>query len=153
LLWSKKKKKGEHHFHDTPPLKRCKLNIPIRTACKNTKEKRHTELAEGLKAIEKLIASKREVFEAGRNRLQVYRAHAIQSCLKMVLVMVASLLMLQKGHFAENWGGRKVCDWVKDWVMKRQLPALSKGQHVKSFSLLSNPTICAGLRSYLQSNK
>ena len=55
--------------------------------------------------------------------------------------------------FAAKWGGRLVRRWVRDWVQDRELPTSQKGCHIKAFTLLSDPTICAELRSYVRSNK
>lgn len=42
---------------------------------------------------------------------------------------------------------------MKKWVTARELPKSSRGSHVKVYSLLEDPTICAELRSYLRTNK
>jgi len=111
-----------------------------------------------LVAIEKLIESKKNVFVAGRNSLQAYRARAIQSHLHMVIHngrkhTEASERAAESQGFAEKWGGQLVRRWVKKWVTARDLPLSSHGSHGKVFSLLEDPTIRAELRSYLRSNK
>ena len=116
------------------------------------------ELEKALKMIEKVIASKKKVFEAGRNGLQAYRARAIQSHLHMVVCngrnhTEASERAAESQGFAAKWGGRLVRRWVKKWVTTRELPRSSRGSHGKVYSILEDPTVCAELRSYLRTNK
>ena len=65
----------------------------------------------------------------------------------------ASQRAAESQGFAAKWGGRLVRHWVRSWQQSRQLPTSKKGQHVKTFTLLSDPSICAELRSYVRSNK
>jgi hypothetical protein len=116
------------------------------------------KFGEALMAIEKVIASKCDVFAAGRNGLQAYRAHSIQSCLWMMVkndrgLLEASQRAAESQGFAENWGGRMVRKWVRTWVATRELLVSVRGWHTKTFTLLSDPTICAELWSYVRSNK
>jgi hypothetical protein len=60
-----------------PPLKRCKLAVPVRVACQDARRARMAKFGKALMVIEKVIASKRDVFAAGRNGLQAYRARSI----------------------------------------------------------------------------
>jgi hypothetical protein len=142
-----------------PPLKRRKLDVSVKTARLKAKETRYDEWADALTAIEKLIASnKTKIFAGGRNGLQAYRARAIQSCLQMVVrnkrkLIVASQRAAESQNFAEAWGGRQVRSWVRAWMTSRSLPISQRGHHVKTHTLLSDPTICAELRSYVRSNK
>lgn len=141
-----------------PPLKRRKLAVPVRVARQDAKRARMAKFGEALMAIEKVIASKRDVFAAGRNGLQAYRARSIQSCLWMMVkndrgLLEASQRAAESQGFAENWGGRMVRKWVRAWVATRELPVSARGRHTKTFTLLSDPTICAELRSYVRSNK
>jgi hypothetical protein len=46
-----------------------------------------------------------------------------------------------------------VRSWAKQWKQDRQLPVSQKGCHVKAYTLLSDPAVCAELRSYVHSNK
>jgi hypothetical protein len=39
------------------------------------------------------------------------------------------------------------------WVKEREMPTSNRGTHTKAYTLLSNPVICAELRSYVHSNK
>ncbi|OBZ73966.1 hypothetical protein A0H81_06580 [Grifola frondosa] len=64
----------------------------------------------------------------------------------------ASECAAESQGFAAQWG-RMVRQWVRRWVDKRELPVSFKGRHVKVFTLLSDPIICAELRSYVRSNK
>jgi len=141
-----------------PPPKRQKLDIPACTARRNAQEARRDQFKKALTAIEKLIASKRDVFQSGRNGLQAYRGWAVQSCLQMVVnnnrgLIDASQRAAESQGFAEKWGGRLVRRWVRSWVDGRKLPVSLQGCHVKVFTLLSDPVICAELRSYVRSNK
>ncbi|KAF8159193.1 hypothetical protein B0H34DRAFT_655343 [Crassisporium funariophilum] len=141
-----------------PPLKRRRHDIPVRVAQKKQKLEHQQEFEEALTAIEKKIASKKNVFEAGRNGLQSYRARAIQSHLHMVVNngrshIEASKRAAESQGFAKSWGGRLVRSWVKKWVTARELPESNRGKHVKVFTLLEDPAIRAELRSYLRTNK
>jgi hypothetical protein len=141
-----------------PPLKRRKLDVPVRVDRQNAKKARETEFKKALTDIEKLIASKRDVFATGRNGLQAYRGRAVQSCLHMIVnnkrgLIDASQRAAESQGFAEKWGGRLVRSWVRIWIKERKLPVSSRGRHMKVFTLLSDPGVCAELRSYVRSNK
>ncbi|KIL55377.1 hypothetical protein M378DRAFT_90974 [Amanita muscaria Koide BX008] len=141
-----------------PPLKRRRLDIPARVKIRKAREERQKKLVLALQDIEKLIKSKQDIFEAGQNGLQAYRARAIQSYLRMVVHnkrdgMTASQIAAESQGFAVNWGSRMVRKWVRHWVEKRVLPISKRGSHTKSFSLISDPTIRAELRSFVRSNK
>ena len=43
--------------------------------------------------------------------------------------------------------------WVETWITHRKLPGSWCGKHVKLFTLLEDPDICAELQSYVRSNK
>ncbi|EPS97533.1 hypothetical protein FOMPIDRAFT_1031940 [Fomitopsis schrenkii] len=149
---------GSFRVPDPPPLKRRKLDIPTRQAQQLSSEAKHKNLAKALVDIEKLIRSKRYAFAAGENGLQAYRARAIQSCLQMVVqngrkLMDASERAAESQGFSAKWGGRLVRRWVRAWQRERDLPVSKKGRHVKVYTLLSDPAICAELRSYVRSNK
>jgi hypothetical protein len=68
-----------------PSLKRRKLDVPVRVARKKAKERRGIVLSKALEDIDKLIRSRRGIFQAGRTGLQAYRARAIKSYLHMVV--------------------------------------------------------------------
>ncbi|KIM81105.1 hypothetical protein PILCRDRAFT_89356 [Piloderma croceum F 1598] len=109
-----------------PPLKQQKLNIPVR--------------------IDR------------RNELQAYQGRAVQSCLHMIVNNTCSLIdasqrAAESQGFAKKWGGRLVRSWVRIWIKERKLPVASQGRHMKVFTLLSDPGVCAELRSYVRSNK
>jgi hypothetical protein len=57
-----------------PLLKRRKLDVPYRVAHQLSQEQQRKEYACALSELDQLIQSKREVFEAGHNGLQAYRA-------------------------------------------------------------------------------
>ena len=65
----------------------------------------------------------------------------------------ASEMAAESHGFAKHWGGRLVGRWVRDWLQHRELPLSSRGQHIKLFTLLDDPAICAEMRSYLRSNE
>jgi len=96
-----------------PPIKQWRHNIPIHFAWKRQRLEVEHNLQQALIAIEKAIASKKKVFEAGRNGLQEYRAQAIQSHLHMVVnngrKHIDTSERAAKGQgFAAKWGGRLV---------------------------------------------
>ncbi|KIL57128.1 hypothetical protein M378DRAFT_1031360 [Amanita muscaria Koide BX008] len=142
-----------------PPLrKRQKLDVPARFVRKKAQEVRSQTLQKGLVDIEKLIASKRTEFDAGRNGLQAYRARSIRSCLHMVInnhrtLIEASERAAESQGFAARWGGRMVRQWIASWIKFRQLPKSERGRHTKVFSLLDDPEVVTELRSFLRTNK
>ncbi|KIJ46075.1 hypothetical protein M422DRAFT_250504 [Sphaerobolus stellatus SS14] len=98
-----------------PPQKRQKWVVPVlEEKAKHAKEcnEKHQK---ALEDIEKLIQSKKEVFAAGKNGLQAYRARAIQSCLWMMLrssdkkrkFIDASQCAAESQGFAAEWEGFK----------------------------------------------
>ncbi|KAJ6483107.1 hypothetical protein C8R45DRAFT_931736 [Mycena sanguinolenta] len=141
-----------------PPLKRQKLDIPVRQMRKITREKKTEELEKAFSDIKKLMKSKQTVFVAGSNGLQSYRARAIQSYLGMVvkngrLGIEASERAAEGQGFAAKWGGRNVRSWTRRWIKERELPVSRRGAHGKVYSLLDEPGIKAELRAYVRSNK
>jgi len=141
-----------------PQRKRRKLDVPARVLRHRVKEERRQGQKKALDDIEKLICSKRKIFDTGHVGLQAYHARAIQSYLQMVLhngrkSIEASERAAESQGFAARWGGRLVCHWAKEWIKNRELPVSRKGRHMKAYTLLSDPAICAELRSYVRSNK
>lgn len=55
--------------------------------------------------------------------------------------------------FTAKWGGRLVCQWVREWVARRELSVSSYGAHGKVYSLLNDSAVHAELRSCSRSNK
>ena len=115
---------------EPPFLKRRRHAIPVRVVRKKRREEKHNKLEAALVDMEKLVASTKDVFDAGRNGLQAYRARAIQSHLHMVVRdgrkhVEASQIVAESQQFAKIWGGKLVRQWVKDWVDKRELPTSS----------------------------
>ncbi|KIJ39628.1 hypothetical protein M422DRAFT_174797 [Sphaerobolus stellatus SS14] len=142
------------------PPKRRKLEVSVIEERKLKQEECEEKRRKALKDIEKLIASQKNIFGAGRNGLQSYRARAIQSCLWIMLTnkkrrgfMEASERAAESQGFAADWGGRMVRSWVNQWINSRELPKSKQGCHSKVYSLLDDPEICTELRSYLRSNK
>ncbi|KIJ39956.1 hypothetical protein M422DRAFT_257275 [Sphaerobolus stellatus SS14] len=128
-----------------PASKWQKLAVPYREARHKTGEEHCKRQQKVLVDNEHLIASKHDVFAAGNNGLQAYRACAIQSCLWM---------MLKKSQgFSADWGGRMVHSWVRRWIDTWELPSSNRGCHAKVYSLLDDPEVCTELHSYLRSNK
>ncbi|KIJ24831.1 hypothetical protein M422DRAFT_274294 [Sphaerobolus stellatus SS14] len=68
-----------------PPLKHQKLDVPACEARVKAKEVTVLKQQEAWVAIQKLIISKKDLFESGHNGLQEYRARAIESCLQMMV--------------------------------------------------------------------
>ena len=92
------------------PHKRCKLDVPYHVARQLSREQQCNEYACALTDLNQLIQSKREVFEAGHNGLQAYRAQAIRSCLQMIVkngcrLVDASHMAAESEGFAERWPG------------------------------------------------
>jgi hypothetical protein len=63
---------GVFRVNYPPAPKCCRHDIPVRVARKKRKLEVQDELEKALKMIEKVIASKKEVFKAGQNGLQAY---------------------------------------------------------------------------------
>jgi hypothetical protein len=86
------------------------------------------------------------------------RALAIQSHLQLVVKnkrfsIDASLRAAESHGFAAKWGGRNLRSWTRNWTKNHALPISLRGQHVKVYTLLSDPAIAAELRAYVRSNK
>ncbi|KIJ43493.1 hypothetical protein M422DRAFT_169742, partial [Sphaerobolus stellatus SS14] len=141
-----------------PPLKRQRLEVPAREARMKAREAVISQRREAWAAIKKLFASKKDVFEAGRNGLQSYRARAIESCLQMMLkngrnLTSASERAAESQGFSPIWGARMVRSWVGRWITSRDLLTSKRGKYSKVFSLLDDLLVCTELRTYLRSNK
>jgi hypothetical protein len=145
-----------------PPWKRTRtpLAIPARVTHKAARELRFQKLQEGLVAIEKEVRSRKMKWKGrdGKEGLQAYCARAIQSHLQMVVrsgwkAIKASEIAAEAQGFSQKWGGRLVRKWVRKWVSARELPESLSGRHVKAFTLLDDPEICAELCVYVRSNK
>lgn len=103
------------------------MDVPAQVARQQAQEDRKKGLELALKDMEKLICSKHEIFKAGQNGLQEYQARAICSHLRMVIggkcnAIEASQCAAESQGFAANWGGRLVCQWVREWVVNQNLP-------------------------------
>src|SRR6266540_3997192 len=117
---------AETQFHTThpPPPKRRRLNVPSHVERQRVWKERWDSLEKALFDIEKLIASKKTKFDAGREGLQARRARAIQSYLFMVLKNKrngrdASERAAEVQGFSVIWGGRLVRQWVRKWIDSR----------------------------------
>ncbi|KIJ39220.1 hypothetical protein M422DRAFT_258109 [Sphaerobolus stellatus SS14] len=156
----------EDEDEDTAPQaptvgKRRKLNVSVLEMRAKNREAHKLKQKRALEDIEQLIASKLDVFAAGKNSLQAYRARTIQSCLWMMLkgtekqcsFIDASRRAAESHKLSENWGGRMVRSWVTCWINTRELPSSKRGCHSKVYSLLDDPEICTELHSYIRSNK
>ena len=145
---------------EAPPAKRIRrqLEEPVLVTRLKLREKRANEHKQALCDIQKLLQSRKTTFQAGDKGLQSYRARTIESHLRMVVIngrggVEASQIAAESHGFARDWGGRQVREWVRDWIKHRELPESNRGRHVKVFTLLSDPAVCAELRSYVRSNK
>ncbi|KAA1476310.1 hypothetical protein DENSPDRAFT_784921, partial [Dentipellis sp. KUC8613] len=127
-----------------------------------SRQKKQADAAEkrrkALVDIQKVLASRREVFVSGKNGLQSYRARAIQACLSMMTkngrgMMEASWIAAEANGFSRNWGSRLVRRWTQRWIKDRTLPESLRGNNAKVFSILCDPTVRAKMRAYLRSNK
>ncbi|KAF8233417.1 hypothetical protein L208DRAFT_1377267 [Tricholoma matsutake] len=78
-----------------PSLKRHRLKVPAHVKIQEAREECQADLALTLQDIEKLIRSKRDIFEAGQEESQ---------------------------GFAASWGAQMVHKWVQHWVKDRLLP-------------------------------
>lgn len=141
-----------------PPRKRRKLDIPFRLQKQQARTKRADELKKALEAVEKLLRSKKTVFDGGERGLQARRTRAIESHLRLVVVnghsfTVASETAAEANGFAVKWGSRQLRSWTRRWLLIRELPKSMRGRHSKTYSLLSDPAIAAELRAYVRSNK
>ncbi|KAJ3768680.1 hypothetical protein FB446DRAFT_694658 [Lentinula raphanica] len=139
-------------------VKRRKLDVSVKTLREQARKKKREDLESCLKAINKVIVSRRYEFEAGDHGLQARRARAIQSHLHMVVRngrnwIDASERAAESQFFAPSWGGRMVRKWTRNWVANQELPHSLRGCHVKVFSFLEDPNIRAELRSWLRTNK
>lgn len=68
-------------------------------------------------------------------------------------IVEASEIAAESHGFARDWGGRQVREWVRDWIKHCELPESNRGRHIKVFTLLSDPAVCAELQSYVRLNK
>ncbi|KAJ7706607.1 hypothetical protein B0H16DRAFT_1345852 [Mycena metata] len=151
-----------HQVRPPPALKRQTFDVPKaerrQAAAVLAAKARANILASSLVAIDKLIASKKDVFHAGNASLQAYRARSIQSHLHMVVRnkkgwTPASETAAEAQGFATKWGGRMVRKWTRNWISDRVIPESKIGKHGKSFSLYDDPIIRAELRSYVRSER
>ncbi|KAF9237261.1 hypothetical protein BU15DRAFT_48987 [Melanogaster broomeanus] len=141
-----------------PPLKRRKLDIPLRLQGERAREVRGKELREGLAAINKLVKSQKTEFVGGPHGLQARRARTIQTHLELIakngrFTIDASERAAEAHGFAAGWGGRQVRSWSRVWLATRMLPQSFRGRHAKVYSLLKDPTIAGELRTYVRSHK
>ncbi|KAH9911953.1 uncharacterized protein BXZ73DRAFT_93304 [Epithele typhae] len=132
--------------------------VPVRIARKQAAELAHQANKAALAAITKLLSSQKTVFTGGKNSLQTYRAHAVESCLYLMVkggqgMMEVSRKAAEANQFARNWGSRLVRLWVHEWVATRTLPESHRGAHSKITSLLTDPAARDAIRTYLRSNK
>jgi len=145
-----------------PPLKRRRLAVSVKAMKESERKERSKQSWQAYHDINKLIQSKKTKWEGGVHGLQITRARAIRSLLGIFLkpkdeqqktFVVASKMAALSHGFAENWGGRKVREWTKTWITKRDLPVSMRGRHRKALSLIDDPAIAAELRHFVRSNK
>ena len=141
-----------------PRLKRRKLETPARVHHQGQKNSLLLARTEARQEIEKLLNAKQCPFEGGHNGLQARRIRAIHGYLHMLTwsdrgKIDASERVAEVQGFGAKSGGRRVRAWAEIWINQRKLPSSQKGKHIKVFTLLGEPDICAELRSYVRSNK
>ena len=144
--------RASENENEAPPVKRIRrqLEEPVLVTRLKLREKRTNECKQALHDIQKLLQSRKTKFQAGDKGLQSYRARTIESHLRMVVIngrgtVEASQIAAESHGFARDWGGRQVREWVRDWIKHRELPESNRGRHVKVFTLLSDPAVCAEL--------
>ncbi|KAJ6469869.1 hypothetical protein C8R45DRAFT_1104987 [Mycena sanguinolenta] len=151
-----------HQVHPPPALKSRKFAVPQEERRRATAilaiAARANILASSLTAINKLIASKKDMFHAGNASLQPYQAQSIQSHLHMVVKnqkgwKLASETAAEAQGFATKWGGHIVRKWTWHWISDRVIPESKIGKHGKSYSLYNDPILHAELHSYIRSEK
>ncbi|KAG6894945.1 hypothetical protein C0992_003824 [Termitomyces sp. T32_za158] len=96
-----------------PPLKRRRLEIPVRTQREHSHKEKVKQLNEALADLKKLNKSKKTTFAGGPKGLQAVRTLAMQSFLCMVvkngqLSVDASKRAAESYGFAAQWGGQKL---------------------------------------------
>ena len=141
-----------------PPQKRQRRETPIRVQRNGRRNELEWIRRSAMMDLERKINSTQADFEGGPNGLQARRARAIHSFLHMLVrndrkKTDASECAAEAQGFAPQWGGRQVRSWSKLWIAVRKLPESRRGRHIKLFTLLEDPNICAELRSYVRSNK
>ncbi|KAJ7891049.1 hypothetical protein B0H13DRAFT_1887378 [Mycena leptocephala] len=124
------------------PKKRRKLDVPVREAARLKKEKRHSDLSDALKAVEKALSLKGTRFQSP---LQAKRARVVQITLHLVVRNSRKLMdasaMEQKLMASLRTG--------EEWVRSREFPE----SDAKTWSLLNDPEIKEELVAFLRSNK
>ncbi|KAI0700377.1 hypothetical protein C8T65DRAFT_580331, partial [Cerioporus squamosus] len=133
-------------------------DVPLHRARQLAAAAARTARQNALKDIKKVLASKRDLVVGGSNSLQAYRARAVQACLHIMEheksgMMEASVVAARANMFAAKWGARLVRLWVREWIRSHTLPESHRGHHSKIVSLLSDPTVRAGINAYLRSQK
>jgi hypothetical protein len=141
-----------------PALKRQKRDTTVRVRRNGHKNEVWAIRSEAMEDLEKRINSARSDFDGGLNGLQARRARAIHSYLHMLVrndrrKIEASEWAAEAQGFAAQWGGQQIRSWTNLWITDRKLPGSRRGRHIKLFTLLEDPDICAELRSYVRSNK
>ncbi|KAI0717862.1 hypothetical protein C8T65DRAFT_694053 [Cerioporus squamosus] len=157
------KRPAPHEDSDAPcngqqTGKRRQHDVPLHCARQLAAAAARTARQNALKDIKKVLASKRDLVVGGSNSLQVYRARAVQACLHIMEheksgMMEALVVAARANMFTAKWGAWLVRSWVREWIRSRTLPESHRGRHSKIVSLLSNPTVRAGINAYLRSQK
>jgi hypothetical protein len=114
---------------------------------------RKKELTDALGDLHSLLVSKKINFVSGPNGLQVCRAHAMESHLRLVVKNGCGWAKGVKQAaetygFVTNWGGRQLRGWNQQWIKERILPISRQGRHAKINSL-NDPAIAVELQLYL----
>ncbi|KZT56485.1 hypothetical protein CALCODRAFT_435718, partial [Calocera cornea HHB12733] len=108
-----------------------------------------------LAKLEKLIRTHNKTAITGHLHLQRLRTLCAYYNLrrKKYGKIAASEVASESHGRAKVWGGRLVRRWAAIYERTGTLPQSRRGRHIKTFSLLNDPDICAQLRAYLRSNK
>lgn len=145
---------GVGQRNGAPPLKHQWLVIPRRIAHNKTCEKKDADFWTALAALDKLLISKKNSFDARPWGLQACHTLAIRSHLILVVksrlgFVVASTQAAASNSFAAVWGGRLLHTWTRTWMKSKELPTSMQGKHAKTYSLLSDPAVTTEMQVYL----
>ncbi|KAL1743271.1 hypothetical protein HDZ31DRAFT_41265, partial [Schizophyllum fasciatum] len=131
--------------------------IPVRVKRQKAAADVQDKRVEALRSLRRRLSSKQPL-QGGPNGLLSYWMRAMQACLHMVVkekmgMMDASRTAAKANMLSEGWGSRQIRRWTQAYIKTRALPRSRRGLHAKAFSIFSDPTVRAAIRSYMRSNK
>ena len=104
--------------------------------------------------------------ESANSRAQLFESHLQQkraTCLVGFFNIIlgdpklgkieASFLAARTAGLGKVSGPRRVREWATLFEKSKRLPSSSRGKNCKAFSLLSDPDVCALMRTYLRGNE